>query len=93
MGVKKFKKTMTSVLEMPEEIILDVMRLTLVGNGNLVIENHKGICSYAEDKIVFRNNHGDVQIEGKHLVLTQLQSDELHIEGMIEKILLPQQER
>ena len=41
-------------LEMPEELALDLPRVTLIGNVSLHIENHRGIINYSAQEVRLR---------------------------------------
>ena len=47
----KLRKRMAEVLDLPEDIVLDVPKLTLIGNETMLIENHSGIYEYSDDII------------------------------------------
>jgi len=41
------KKGIADLLELPRDIVLDLPKITLLGNLQLYIENHKGIIEYS----------------------------------------------
>ena len=47
----KLRKRMAEVLDLPEDIVLDVPKLTLIGNETMLIANHSGIYEYSDDII------------------------------------------
>lgn len=51
----KLRKRMAEVLDLPEDIVLDVPKLTLIGNETMLIEEHSGIYEYSDD--IIRLNH------------------------------------
>jgi len=72
--------------ELPQEIILDLPRITLVGNMQLYIENHRGVISYDENEVRLSVNKGEVIIRGEGLQIENLLEEELLIKGMLESL-------
>ena len=42
---------MTDVLELPKDLVLNLPRITMVGNIQLTIENHRGVILYSDRRI------------------------------------------
>lgn len=77
------QKKLANLLEIPDDIVLDLPRITLLGNMQLLIENHKGIVEYTGERVRIRLNREELLIAGKGLALGNLQAEELVIEGEI----------
>ena len=54
----------TQFLEMPEEIMTDKPRVTILGFDELVVENYKNILEYDEVFIKVNTHIGAVNISG-----------------------------
>ncbi|HHW74876.1 MAG TPA: sporulation protein YqfC [Firmicutes bacterium] len=81
-----FKEVIADFFELPQEIILDLPRITLVGNMQLYIENHRGVISYDENEVRLSVNKGEVIIRGEGLQIENLLEEELLIKGMLESL-------
>jgi len=79
----KFKSAFVNVLEIPQDVALNLPRITMVGNLQLIIENHKGIVEYTEKKIRVLVTRGYLEINGENLILRNIYSDEIMINGEI----------
>jgi sporulation protein YqfC len=79
-------RRLAELLEIPQDIVLDLPRLTLVGNLQLVLENHRGIIEYAPEKLRLALGQGELTITGIDLVLVSLSAEEAVIEGHIAKV-------
>lgn len=79
-------RRLAELLEIPPDIVLDLARLTLVGNLQLVLENHRGIVEYGPNRVRLALAQGELAISGSDLVLVSLSADEVVIEGHISKI-------
>jgi len=80
---QRLQKKLANLLEIPDDIVLDLPRITLLGNMQMLIENHKGIVEYTGERVRVRLNREELLISGKGLALGNLQAEELIIEGEI----------
>ena len=79
-------KSITSILALPEEIVLDLPLITLIGGGELSLENHKGIIEYTETRLRVNTAAGVFRLEGKRLVIKQLTAERILVRGAIDTI-------
>lgn len=84
--VKRFKRQMSDMLEIPNDIIMDLPKIVLVGDLQLFIENHRGIVEYSPENV--RVNVGDyeVSVTGEDLLLRNVLPDEICLEGRIRSV-------
>jgi sporulation protein YqfC len=80
---QRLQKKLANLLEIPDDIVLDLPRITLLGNMQMLIENHKGIIEYTSELVRVRLNRKELIISGIALSLGNLQTEELIIEGEI----------
>jgi len=83
---RRLQQRIANFLEIPHDIILDLPRITLLGNAQMLVENHKGIVEYTGEYIRIRLNRKELIIEGIMLTLGNLQAEELIIEGEIREL-------
>ncbi len=81
-----FKAIISEMFELPREVVLDLPRLTLVGNVQIYLENHRGVIAYDESRIRIGVNNGEIIIRGSNLQIKNLMAEELLIKGTIEGI-------
>jgi sporulation protein YqfC len=62
---KKVKKQVSDFLEMPGDIMMDLPKITMVGDIKLYIENHRGIIEYSSAGVRVSVMEGEVSIAGK----------------------------
>lgn len=84
--INEIKTNFSEILELPKDIILDLPKITLVGNLQLYIENHKGIVEYGSLRIRINTNAGILRILGKNMVIKTIVTEEIIIVGEIESI-------
>lgn len=84
--MNEIKSNLSEILELPKDIILDLPKITLVGNLQLYIENHKGIVEYGNLRIRVNTNAGILRILGKNMVIKTIVAEEIIIVGEIDSI-------
>ncbi len=77
------KEKLTEVLELPKEIMLNVPKLTLLGNKDLIIENYKGIVEYEENRVRVNTAIGVIKITGSNLTIREITSEDIMVNGEI----------
>lgn len=89
-GRKKrvMRSVFADVLEIPEELALDLPKITLVGNLNLNVENHKGIISYAADEVRLRVSDGYLIARGSNFALRSISKTDVFLEGEISNLAI-----
>lgn len=85
---KHFGAFFADVLEMPEELALDLPRITLVGNINLNVENHKGIISYSASEVRLRVSDGYLIARGSGFALRSINKTDIFLEGEISNLAI-----
>lgn len=71
---------------MPKDVIMDIPRLTISGDREIYIENHRGVASYEENEIRVSTAMGIVRIYGKSLTITAIRQEDILINGQFTKI-------
>lgn len=79
----KIKEKLSNALELPKDIVMDVAKITLIGNNQVSIENHKGIIEYSDDVIRVNTGCGILSMEGSHLCIKTILPEEITITGEI----------
>ena len=52
--IKTLKTNLTTALDLPKEIMLNLPLITITGKNNMSIENYKNIIEYSQKKYVFQ---------------------------------------
>ncbi len=80
------KKGIADLLELPRDIVLDLPKITLVGNLQLYIENHKGIIEYSTGLIRINTKSGILVVTGSDLSIRTIVIEEIIVAGRIDKV-------
>ncbi|MCC5910341.1 MAG: sporulation protein YqfC [Clostridiaceae bacterium] len=83
---QEIKKSLAEILELPKDIVLDIPKITMVGNLQLYIENHKGILEYSNTRIRINTKSGVLRVIGKNLLLKSIVVEEMVIVGEIHQV-------
>ena len=84
----RMQSLFADALEMPEEIALDLPRITLLGNQSLEIENHKGIISYSVHEVRLRVSDGYLIARGNGFKLRSISKTEVSLTGEINHLAI-----
>ena len=76
----------TKLFEIPDEVVSDVPKVTVVNFDRILIENYKCILEYQDIFIRIKMSNGLIGISGLNLELNEMTKDDLIIRGTIESI-------
>lgn len=79
-------QSLAGFLDIPQDIVLDLPRITMLGNQQLLVENHKGIIEYTPSLVRIKLNQGELFIQGQNLTLGNLQAEQILVEGTLRGI-------
>ena len=82
----RFKRRVGDLLEMPVEVTSELPKITISGFDEVVIENFVGILEYEEFFVRVKTYIGNVIINGFNMKLTQLNSEDIMVKGIISNI-------
>ncbi|MNW25252.1 YabP family protein [compost metagenome] len=80
---RRLRKWTSEALDLPQDILLDMPRVILIGSRQLYIENHKGLMDFTSEHLLLAHAYGKLRIEGRELVITSILPEEICIEGEI----------
>jgi sporulation protein YqfC len=85
-GRKTIREKFIELLELPKELVLNTPRLTMVGNSDLMVENHKGIVEFGDKGVKIITGTGIIKITGFGLLIKEITSEDIIISGSIDSI-------
>ena len=71
-------------LQLPRDVCLGAMRVTLTGNAEAWIENYRGLLEYTEQEILLQGKTCQVSFEGEHLSIDYYTNEDMKISGCIQ---------
>jgi len=82
----KVKKSITTALELPRDIMLDWPTVRMMGDEELVLSNHKGIAEYSKQMVRIKTSLGIVKITGDSLIIREIDREDIIILGKINAV-------
>lgn len=76
----EIKEKFSKAMELPKELLMNISRMTIIGNEDIYIENYKGIVEYEENVIRLSNN---ITIYGSKLNIEEITENEIMITGNV----------
>ncbi len=83
---RRLRRFTASVLDLPQDVIFDLPRVTMVGNMQLYIENHRGVLHFSSSQLRLQLSVGNMEVTGEQLVIRTILPEEVLIEGTIQDI-------
>ena len=77
------KNVVSEILELPKDIMLGLPKITMIGQIEIHIENHKGIIEYSKEIIRINTSEGVLKITGKSMDIKNIITEEVVIIGEI----------
>ena len=90
MAQKKWKNQIknwfANHVDLPPDVILDLPRITMIGQLHIYIENHRGVLAFSNDELRLALDVGQLLIRGHHFVLKTILPEEILLEGTIKNV-------
>src|SRR5699024_11573875 len=72
---------LTKYFSLPSDVLLELPRITLIGQLHVYIENHKGLAVFTDTELKLKMTKGYIQIKGSSFVLKTMLPEEILLEG------------
>ena len=83
---KNYLYKIDKMLDIPEEVISDETKITIMGFNSVLIENYKIVLEYQEIFIRIKIHNGFINMNGLNLKIDEMNNDDILIVGEIEEI-------
>lgn len=80
------KELLMESLQLPKDICMGALRVTLTGNREAWIENYRGILEYTEQMILLQAKTCQVCFEGTGLSVDYYTNEDMKISGCINSV-------
>lgn len=74
---------LADAVNLPKDVVLGASVVTVLGNGEMRIENYRGIIEYTDSLIRVQTKHNQIRLTGKRLQIDYYTNDEMKITGCI----------
>ena len=80
------KENFIETLQLPKDVCLGALRVTLTGNQEAWIENYRGILEYTDQIILLQAKTCQVCFEGNRLSIDYYTNEDMKISGFISSV-------
>lgn len=83
---RRLRRMAVGVLDLPQDVVLEVPRITMIGHLQMYIENHRGVLQFSENELRLLLTNGQLLVIGEQLVIRAILKEEVLLEGRIGKV-------
>jgi sporulation protein YqfC len=80
---RKLRKWTATILDLPQDVVLDLPRITMIGGLQVTVENHRGILHFSPELLRLAMNNGELEVTGQDLIIRNIGAEEVFVEGKI----------
>jgi len=84
---QKLTRWITNTIELPPDVMMDLPRITMVGQLHIYIENHRGLLTFTDTELRLLLKQGQLLIKGEAFVIKTILPEEILLEGKIDQVL------
>jgi len=77
----------TTKMELPADVMMDLPRITMIGQIHIYIENHRGLLTFTDKELRLLLKQGQLLIKGESFVIKTILPEEILLEGKIDQVL------
>ena len=84
--MEKSREILVEKLELPKDVILNIPKITIIGDEEITIENHKGIILFERNIIKINTKVKVIDIEGENFEILYIGDSTITISGKFKSI-------
>jgi sporulation protein YqfC len=84
---KLIRNWMTKKMDLPHDVMMDLPRITMIGQIHIYIENHRGLLAFTDKELRLLLEHGQLLIKGNSFVIKTIFPEEILLEGKIDQVI------
>ena len=83
---QQLTKWITNTIDLPPDVMMDLPRITMVGQLHIYIENHRGLLAFTDTELRLLLKQGQLLIKGEAFVIKTILPEEILLEGKISQV-------
>lgn len=83
----KMSRWLTKKMELPADVMMDLPRITMIGQLHIYIENHRGLLSFSDTELRLLLKQGQLLVKGNSFVIKTILPEEILLEGKIQQVI------
>lgn len=84
--IEKTREFIAEKLDLPKDVVLNIPKITVVGNEEITIENHNGIILFERNEIKINTKIKVVNIKGENFEILYIGDTTITISGKFKSI-------
>jgi sporulation protein YqfC len=84
---QRVRNWMAEKMDLPQDVMMDLPRITMIGQIHIYIENHRGLLVFTDTELRLLLKHGQLLIKGKSFVIKTILPEEILLEGKIDQVI------
>jgi sporulation protein YqfC len=88
---QQVKSWFAKTLDLPEDVMMDLPRITMIGQIHIYVENHRGLLSFSDQEVRLLLKQGQLLIKGNSFVIKTILPEEILLEGRVDQVLYLEQ--
>lgn len=80
------RKKATQILDLPQDVTMEMPRVTMIGSVHIYIENHRGVLRFTDNELRLLLTNGQLLVKGSTFVLRIILPEEVLLEGKIDEV-------
>ncbi|WP_100331609.1 sporulation protein YqfC [Bacillus xiapuensis] len=84
---QQMKSWLTKSMNLPEDVMMDLPRITMIGQLHIYIENHRGLLAFSDKEVRLLLAKGQLLIKGQSFTIKTILPEEILLEGKIETLI------
>ncbi|RHW41018.1 sporulation protein YqfC [Neobacillus notoginsengisoli] len=81
------RKWIAVKMDLPQDVMMDLPRITMIGQIHIYIENHRGLLTFTDKELRLLLKKGQLLIKGKAFVIKTILPEEILLEGKIDQVV------
>jgi sporulation protein YqfC len=81
------KETIAEKLDLPRDVMMNIPKITITGDNEIVVENHKGVILFEEKEIKINSNVGLLTIYGSGFEILFMGGNTLTVGGKFKSVI------
>lgn len=83
---RRIRRAITDALDLPQDVTMEMPRITLIGDVQLYIENHRGVIQFHDRELRLLLTKGQLLVQGENLVIQTIWPEEVLVAGKINSV-------
>jgi sporulation protein YqfC len=83
----RVRNWMANKMDLPQDVMMDLPRITMIGQIHVYIENHRGLLAFTDKELRLLLQQGQLLIKGKSFVIKTILPEEILLEGKIDQVI------